>query len=423
MAGASVKAVGGSASYPAVTTNARGIYAIAKVASATHYTVTATPAGLPATAINVTTGTSSSYNATSGNVWGAVITFPLGAPAQLAFQVQPSTTIVGNTMTPAVMVQVQDAFGNLLTTATNAVTLAIGSNPGGSTLGGTVTVNAVNGVATFSTLTLNQIGTGYTLSATATGLTGMTSGMFNIIPVPPAQMVFQVQPGTTVAGKTITPAVTVQLLDAHGLPALSATNAVTLALATNPGGSTLGGTVTVNAVNGVATFATLTLNKTGSGYTLSASAAGLTGATSAVFTITSGPPAQLAFQTQPGNTFAGKTMIPAVTVQVQDGNGNPVLTATNAITLALATNPGNSTLGGTVTVNAVNGVATFSTLTLNNSGNGYTLSASGPGLTGVISTPFNIITGTAAQLAFLTQPMFHRRRHADDPGGDATGAG
>ena len=49
---------------------------------------------------------------------------------------------------------------------------------------------------------------------------------------------------------------------------------------------------------------------------------------------------------------------------VQDANGNLVTTATTSITLALAANPGAATLGGTLTVNAVNGVATFSTLTL-----------------------------------------------------------
>ena len=43
------------------------------------------------------------------------------------------------------------------------------------------------------------------------------------------------------------------------------------------------------------------------------------------------------------------------------------------MTLNLANNPGNSTLGGTRTVAAVNGVATFSDLTLNNPGNGYVL--------------------------------------------------
>src|SRR5205823_3086985 len=43
------------------------------------------------------------------------------------------------------------------------------------------TVAAASGVATFSTLSLNLAGTGYTLTAAANGLTGATSGLFNII--------------------------------------------------------------------------------------------------------------------------------------------------------------------------------------------------------------------------------------------------
>ena len=83
-------------------------------------------------------------------------------------------------ISPAVTVLVQDANGNTVPTATTAVTLALGANPGGATLGGTLTVNAVNGVATFNNLTLDQVGTGYTLTAAATGLTGATSTAFNI---------------------------------------------------------------------------------------------------------------------------------------------------------------------------------------------------------------------------------------------------
>ena len=41
--------------------------------------------------------------------------------------------------------------------------MAIGTNPGGGTLSGTTTVAAVAGVATFSNLSINKAGTGYTL--------------------------------------------------------------------------------------------------------------------------------------------------------------------------------------------------------------------------------------------------------------------
>ncbi|MFD1808004.1 hypothetical protein ACFSHQ_07035 [Gemmobacter lanyuensis] len=46
------------------------------------------------------------------------------------------------------------------------MTLAIGTNAGSGTLSGTKTVNAVNGVATFSGLSIDKAATGYTLTAT-----------------------------------------------------------------------------------------------------------------------------------------------------------------------------------------------------------------------------------------------------------------
>ena len=48
---------------------------------------------------------------------------------------------------------------------------------------------------------------------------------------------------------------------------------MTVALANNPGGATLGGTLTATASDGVATFSGLTLTTAASGYTLEVSAA------------------------------------------------------------------------------------------------------------------------------------------------------
>lgn len=61
-----------------------------------------------------------------------------------------------------------------------AVTLALGANPGGAKLSGTLTVNARDGVASFSDLAINRAGSGYTLTATAAGFNSVTSNAFDV---------------------------------------------------------------------------------------------------------------------------------------------------------------------------------------------------------------------------------------------------
>src|SRR5207244_2378895 len=167
-----------------------------------------------------------------------------------------------------VQVTALDPAGNPVPGFTGSVTVALGNNPGGGTLGGTTTVAAVNGVASFSTLTLDKTGTGYWLTATASGLSTATSSVFAITPGTATQLVFGTQPSSSVANRLITPAVKVRALDALGNLATSFAGNVSVALSSNPGGATLGGTTPVTAVSGVATFFDLSVNKTGTGYTL-----------------------------------------------------------------------------------------------------------------------------------------------------------
>jgi hypothetical protein len=76
-------------------------------------------------------------------------------------------------------VAVVDQFGNILTSDdSDTVTLTIGSNPSGGTLSGTLTVSG--GIATFSDLSINVAGDGYTLHATTTGLANADSVAFSI---------------------------------------------------------------------------------------------------------------------------------------------------------------------------------------------------------------------------------------------------
>src|SRR3989449_924138 len=104
-----------------------------------------------------------------------------GAASQLAFVIQPRATLSGGAISPAVQVAVQDAFGNTVTAATHSVTAAIRNNPGGGTLSGTTAASAANGVATFSDLSIDKPGTGYTLAVSADGLFDATSTAFDII--------------------------------------------------------------------------------------------------------------------------------------------------------------------------------------------------------------------------------------------------
>src|SRR5438132_4879778 len=191
----------------------------------------------------------------SGSTSGPVQPTGVGPAAKLVFTAQPSNEVAGAANSPATQVAVQDAQGNTVTTATISITLAIGTNPASGSLAGNKTVAAVNGVATFSTLSLNVVGTGYTFTAAATGLTGATSTAFNIGVGAAAKLVFTVQPSTAVAGAAITPAVQVTVQDAQGNIVTTATTSITLAIGTNPARDSMTTRKNSSHAKSVATFA------------------------------------------------------------------------------------------------------------------------------------------------------------------------
>ena len=174
-----------------------------------------------------------------------------------------------------VVVNVEDMNGNLVTTSSATVTMA--SNPTG--VGGTVSVSAVEGVATFGNLVFSSANL-YTLTASSPGLTSAVSGNILIGSVA-TKLAITSQPAT---GSTNTPIgnVVVQLEDSNGNPVSGSTAAVTVS--SSPAG--VGGTLTVNAVNGIATFSNLIFSAAGS-FKLTATSPGLTSATSSTITILS----------------------------------------------------------------------------------------------------------------------------------------
>ena len=107
----------------------------------------------------------------------------LNPPLHFEFVIQPSTTLPLRTIEPAVQVMAMDADGNRVTSYNGPVSIALGRNGGmllPGRLSGTATVTAVDGIATFSNLSIDQLGNGYTLIVSAAGVTGAESATFNI---------------------------------------------------------------------------------------------------------------------------------------------------------------------------------------------------------------------------------------------------
>ena len=107
----------------------------------------------------------------------------LGA-SQLVVTTEPPANVgAGNSFT--VGVSEEDAYGNVETADnTTVVSLALVSNPGGSTLsctnaGGT-SATVSGGVATF-TCSLNVLDNGYSLGATSGSLSPATTNAFNVV--------------------------------------------------------------------------------------------------------------------------------------------------------------------------------------------------------------------------------------------------
>jgi Bacterial Ig-like domain (group 3) len=126
-------------------------------------------------------------------------------PSQLTIKTEPPASVVADTRF-GLTVQVDDSLGNPVSGGT--VTVALASNPGNATLGGTFTEPVTDGIATFSNLTLSEPGTGYTLSVTDSTIAGaQTTSAISVTPNTSAvatDLVVTASPAAPVFGQTVT---------------------------------------------------------------------------------------------------------------------------------------------------------------------------------------------------------------------------
>ncbi len=319
--------------------------------------------------------------------------------SRLAITTGPVSSTAGAPL--GAVVVAQDESGNTVTSFTGDVSAAIGANPGGATLGGTVTVRAVGGIATFSGLSLNKPGTAYTLVFSSTTLVSTTSAAFNIVAGDAARLVFGPMPATVDAGIAIAPPLQVMAQDASGNAVTGFTGAVTLALGANPGTSTLSGTVTRNAVAGVATFNDLAINKKGASYTFVASSTTLASGTSAPFNVAPGAPIGVFVVSGNGQTALAGAVLAPVLLQVRDALGNGIA----GVTVALAVATGGGSVAPASQLTDENGFA-IASWTLGNTGGPQSITATATGLpVFTITATATVPPTTATQLVIAAPPQ------------------
>lgn len=283
--------------------------------------------------------------------WGR---FKFQKEASLEFEQQPGNTAAGQVITPNVSVGVRDDAGVLVRYGIfDEIAMAIGTNPPGDGIlsqisapisSAPVSGTSGGGVAAFNSASIDKVGAGYTLVASAGSLPSVTSNAFDITVGAPAKLVFSTQPPTSSNVGAVF-AATVSVEDAAGNVVTTDTSTITVAL-TTPGGATLGGVTSVNAVAGVATFTDLTVNMMGT-YTLTATDTALTAAQSDSFTIA---------KIDQVITF------PTIAAQSYSSNGtfNVAASASSGLTVAFAsTTPGVCTVSGTTVTLVAAGTCTI----------------------------------------------------------------
>jgi hypothetical protein len=211
-------------------------------------------------------------------VQSAPVTFTIVAADKLAFFIQPHNSAAGE-LGP-VVVLIENSQGQLVTSDNSIVTLSVATGPG--MLGGTVSVKAFHGVAIFDHLLLATAGS-YTLKAADGSDAAAISHAFNITPAQPRKLVFVQQPGNANAGEPTGPIV-VDVEDQFGNLETGFDSSIALLLENDSHYGSSFELTKVRAVNGVATFAGISIDVPGT-FRLLASAGPFVVGTSNSFTI------------------------------------------------------------------------------------------------------------------------------------------
>ncbi len=264
--------------------------------------------------------------------------------------------------------------------------LAIGSVTYGAGATGWLTASLTAATTPASLVLAVKVGTTapgtYTAQVTINGASAppqVVTVTLVVTGLPPANLVLVREPDGATINKPFSVQPIVELRDPNGLLASQSSAPVTARLRSGVG--TLTGPTTVNAVNGVATFTDLTLS-TGGIVVLSFESPALPVIQSRLVDVRTAT--RLALSRNPSPVASGAPFAIAPQLMLSMDYYQLVTRDTATITASVAATSGNAiTLGGTLTVKTVNGVADFTNLLVIGPPGFYSILFSAPGFIGL----------------------------------------
>ena len=307
---------------------------------------------------------------------------------------------VGGALPSPLVVRVTDANDNPVEGVSVAWTAV-----NGGTVSADNTATDAQGFAQV-TRTLGLVPGQYTTTAAVDGLQGSPITFVSSATVgPPAQLALVQAPGSsTVSGAAFTPAPIIQVQDAQGNPVQQGGVVVVVTITQGPDGASLtNDTKNTNANTGRVTFNNLIVSgPPASNYILTFTGqfggVPLAPVSTGLLEVTAGGATRLVVTQQPSpSAQSGVPFAQQPVVQVVDATGNPV--AGNR-TIEVEIGDGTGTLEGTVTASTGAGsTATFTDLAISGALGSRTLLFTSGALTPAESSPINVTTGPAADIA------------------------
>jgi len=333
----------------------------------------------------------------------ATQTLALAKPAALSLETQPSGGVNAVPLETQPVVQLLDQRGAPISTAGITITAVSGRTD--VVLSGNTAVTDATGRAIFKTLSLTGIMGDITLTFTAPGLEGITSGNLDLAAGVATKLVSDTKLGAVAAGQRFNQYHKLHLADSSGnVVAVSGREVV---VSSSPEG--LSGTTTVpTAKDGFVLFKELTLTQTGT-TTLTFTSGDLS-ITSTVL-VKPGDSQGLKITTEASEAATNNiALAQSPVVQLLDADGNNVTTAGITVTATITQFPAGATattstpFSSTAVTNA-QGVATFTGLGIKGLIGTYTLGFTpAGGVTQASDKTVTLKSGEPKKLIVLTAP-------------------